>query len=526
MASTPPSPASAAMAPAVRMIDIEKRYGSVHANAGVNLEVAAGTIHGLVGENGAGKSTLMSILYGLAHADSGRIEIFGKPAPIRTPLEAIALGLGMVHQHFMLVDTLSAIENVMLGAEPHMLLERAKAEVRARLEQLMQSTGLRVDMDALSGELTVGDRQRLEILKTLYRGARVLILDEPTAVLTPQETTQLFDVLGRLRQQGITVILITHKLNEVMALCDRVTVMRAGRIVHECAIAEASIAQLAEAMVGRKVNIERPADVHGPAGDVVLRAEGLQLRDAMDVVRLHGLDLTLRAGEIVGIAGVAGNGQSELLELLAGLRAPQSGSLHVGAERFTPVRWLDARAARRLGVAHVPEDRLARALVVDFPAWESAALGYEQLPANSHRGWMRRGAIRDATARVMERFDVRPRNAELASGKFSGGNQQKLVLARELGQAPRVLLVGQPTRGVDIGAIEFIHGQLRALRAAGCAVLLVSSELEEILVLADRVLVMNAGRITGELPVDQCSEARIGLLMCRTDDASSTAMAA
>jgi ABC-type uncharacterized transport system ATPase subunit len=400
------------------------------------------------------------------------------------------------------------------------LLKPAVAEVRARLEALMAATGLRVDLDAHAGALTVGDRQRVEILKALYRGAKILILDEPTAVLTPPETAQLFDVLARLRENGTTVILITHKLDEVMRLCDRVTVMRAGKVVQECAIADTSTAQLAEAMVGRKVNIGRPAEAGAARGDAAIRAQGLVLADDLGVTRLKGIDLVVHAGEIVGVAGVSGNGQSELLEALSGLRPPQQGTLQVGAEHFEPARWLDPRRARELGIAHVPEDRHARAMVAEFPAWETAALGYEGRPEYSPRGWLARTRIREATAALMERFDVRPRDPDLASGNFSGGNQQKLVMGRELGQSPRVLLIGQPTRGVDIGAIEFIHGQLRAMRAAGCALLVVSSELEEILALADRVLVMNAGRITGELPVGECSEARLGLLMTQTREAA------
>ena len=508
--------ASTNSAAAIRMRGMHKAFGRVRANDDVDLEVAAGSIHGLVGENGAGKSTLMSLLYGMYQPDRGAIEVFGTAAPLRNSFEAIALGLGMVHQHFMLVDTLTVIENVMLGAEPHALLKPAIAEVRRRLEELMSATGLRVALDAKAGDLTVGDRQRVEILKALYRGAKVLILDEPTAVLTPPETAQLFEVLATLRRQGTTVILITHKLDEVMRLCDRVTVMRAGKVVQECAIGETSTAKLAEAMVGRKVNIGRPPDGSASRGEAALRAEGIVVVDELNVTRLHGADVTLHAGEIVGVAGVAGNGQSELLEVLSGLRAPTRGSLGVGAERFAPAHWMDPRRARELGIAHVPEDRHARAMVSEFPAWENAALGYEGRPDYSPRGWLARRRMREAAAALMERFDVRPRDPDLASGNFSGGNQQKLVMGRELGQAPRVLLVGQPTRGVDIGAIEFIHGELRAMRAAGCALLVVSSELEEILALADRVLVMNAGRITGDLPVAECSEARLGLLMCET----------
>ena len=517
--------AEPAVAVAVRMTGIHKRFGPVRANEAVSLAVAAGSVHALVGENGAGKSTLMSLLYGLYAPDSGTIEVFGEKANLRSTHDAIALGLGMVHQHFMLVDNLTALENVMLGAEPGFLLGRAEAAVRPKLQSLMASTGLRVDLDARSGDLPVGDRQRLEIIKVLFRGARVLILDEPTAVLTPQETLHLFEVLSRLRAQGTTVILITHKLDEVMRLADRVTVMRGGHVVHECAVEETSAAQLAEAMVGRKVNIGRPRDAGvevgpgspfmGAGSDIVLEARGLQVRDALGVTRLHDIDLALRAGQIVGVAGVSGNGQSELLEALSGLRVPQQGLLTLAGESFSPTRWLTPRTARRLRLAHVPEDRHARAMVMEFAAWESGVLGYEGLPAYSGGGFLRRRRMRGDTDAMMERFDVRPRAPELASGRFSGGNQQKLVLARELGQSPRVLLVGQPTRGVDIGAIEFIHGQLRALRAAGCAILLVSSELEEILSLADRVLVMNAGRITGERPIEACSETELGLLMAQ-----------
>jgi ABC-type uncharacterized transport system ATPase subunit len=508
----------AASAPwAVRMVDIHKRFGAVRANDGINLSVRAGSVHALVGENGAGKSTLMSVLYGFYAADSGHIEVQGQRVTIRHAQQAIALGLGMVHQHFMLADTLSALDNVMLGCEQHVWLPRAQAEARTRLQALMGSSGLHVDLDALVGSLSVGDRQRLEILKALYRGARILILDEPTAVLTPQETEQLFEVLARLRDQGSTILLITHKLKEVMRLCDQVTVMRAGRVVHECAIAQTSVAQLAEAMVGRKVNMARPGDGHASAGEVVMQASGLCVRDAMQVPRLKDVSLSLRAGEIVGVAGVAGNGQSELLDVLSGLLAPQQGQLHVSAQTFGYAGWLDPTRARQLGVAHVPEDRHARAMVMSFAAWESAVLGYEALPVYSRWGWMRHRQMRAATQAMMARFDVRPPNPDLGSAKFSGGNQQKIVLAREIGQAPKVLLVGQPTRGVDIGAIEFIHAQLRALRDAGCAVLVVSSELDEILALADRVLVMNAGRITGELPIAQCDETRLGLLMSETE---------
>jgi simple sugar transport system ATP-binding protein len=498
---------------AVHMTAINKRFGAVAANADVELCVKAGTVHGIVGENGAGKSTLMSVLYGFYQADSGGIAVFGQAATIRNADDAIALGIGMVHQHFMLVDTLSALENVMLGAEPHWLLQRSDALVRNKLEALMQATGLHVKLDALVADLPVGDRQRLEILKALYRGAKVLILDEPTAVLTPQETEHLFEVLRLLRSQGTTILLITHKLKEVMRLCDHVTVMRGGRVVKELAIAQATIEGLAEAMVGRKVHIGRIEGDAPPLGAELLITKNIFVRDAMNVVRLAGLNLTLRAGEIVGVAGVSGNGQSELLDILAGLLVPSEGSIQLGASIFTAPAWLDPRTARELGLAHVPEDRHARALVMEFEAWESAVLGYDGLPEYASGGWMDHTRMRSATAQMMERFDVRPRDPDLMSSKFSGGNQQKLVLARELGQAPKVLLVGQPTRGVDIGAIEFIYSQLRAMRDAGCAVLVVSSELDEILALSDRVIVMNQGRVTGELAIADCTEAGLGMLM-------------
>ena len=507
-------PATAARAPvAVRMTGIHKRFGAVAANADVNLVVRAGTVHGLVGENGAGKSTLMSVLYGFYQADSGSIDVFGQPVTIRNADDAIALGIGMVHQHFMLVDTLTALENVMLGAEPHWLLQRADAQVRSKLEALMQSTGLRVELDALVADLPVGDRQRLEILKALYRGAKILILDEPTAVLTPLETEQLFGVLRLLRAQGTTVLLITHKLKEVMRLCDQVTVMRAGRVVQEVPIARASIEGLAEAMVGRKVQMGRLAEDTKPAGDILLHASQLTVRDSMNVVRLDGVSLSLRGGEIVGVAGVSGNGQSELMDVLSGLLTPTGGELTFGGLLFNTSAWLDPHTARSLGLSHVPEDRHARALVMDFAAWESAVLGYDGLEQYAVGGWMKHAAMKHATATMMERFDVRPRDPGLRSRSFSGGNQQKLVLARELGQSPKVLLVGQPTRGVDIGAIEFIYAQLRAMRDAGCAVLVVSSELDEILALSNRVIVMNQGRIAGELPIEDCTEASLGVLM-------------
>jgi len=499
--------------PAVAMRAIDKRFGAVHANRAVDLTVPAGTVHGIVGENGAGKSTLMSILYGFYHADSGTIEIDGRPAKIANSHDAIAQGIGMVHQHFMLVDTLSALDNIMLGAEPAWLLNSARRAVRAKLDALMRDTGLTVDLDAKVEDLPVGERQRLEILKALHRGARILILDEPTAVLTPHETEQLFVTLRGLRSRGTTILLITHKLKEIMALCDAVTVMRGGAVVLDAPTAGTSIDALAEAMVGRRVHLGRIEAGKGVRGDELLRAEGLTWRDALGVARLAGVSVSLRAGEILGIAGVSGNGQSELLDVLAGLLVPQHGQLVIGERRFVPAHWLTPDVARALRIAHVPEDRQKRGLVLPFAAWESAVLGYQRLPRYNRGGLLQQATMRGDCATMMDRFDVRPRQCDLKSAKFSGGNQQKLVLAREAAREPRILLVGQPTRGVDIGAIEFIHERLRAMRDAGSTVLLVSSELDEILALSDRVIVMNAGQIVGELPIEQCSESALGRLM-------------
>ncbi len=521
---------AAARAPAVRMRDVEKRFGAVHANRSVNLTVRAGTAHGIVGENGAGKSTLMSILYGFYQADSGSVEIDGQPVRIADSHDAIAAGIGMVHQHFMLVESLSALDNVMLGAEPDWRLTRARAHVRQGLQALMHETGLQVRLDLPVEDLPVGERQRLEILKALYRGARILILDEPTAVLTPAETAALFETLRGLLARGTTVLLITHKLKEIMALCDSVTVMRQGAVVLDCAVADTGVEALAQAMVGRSVQMGRHASSRaadtleaskaatpqspGPAQaaqKVLLSVEDLRWRDALGVARLNGVSLSLHAGEIVGVAGVTGNGQSELLDVLSGLLVPEAGRMVLGAHTFEAPHWLTPALARELRLAHVPEDRHHRGLVLPFAAWESAVLGHEG--RYTRHGFLQTEAMRAATAQMMERYDVRPRDALLRSSKFSGGNQQKLILAREAAPEPTVMLVGQPTRGVDIGAIEFIHSRLRALRDAGGAVLVVSSELDEVLALADRVLVMNAGQVVGDLPIEACSEQALGRLM-------------
>ena len=495
---------------------IDKRFAAVHANRNVDLTVRRATIHGIVGENGAGKSTLMSILYGFYQADAGSIEIEARPARIESSRDAIALGIGMVHQHFMLVESFSALDNVLLGAEPHWAMRRARRQVRAELETLMRDTGLAVRLDRLVEELPVGERQRLEILKTLYRGARILILDEPTAVLTPAETDALFETLRQLRARGTTVLLITHKLKEIVALCDAVTVMRGGAVVLDCAIADTDVESLAQAMVGRRVQIGRaPDDAPAPAstGAVLLEAQNLCWRDALGVLRLADVSLSLRGGEIVGVAGVTGNGQSELLDVLSGLLVPDEGTLRLQQRSFTPRHWLDPATARALALAHVPEDRHRRGLVLPFFAWESAVLGYQRSPRYHRGAWMDHAAMRADTLQMMQRYDVRPPDPRLRSAKFSGGNQQKLIIGREFELNPKLLLVSQPTRGVDIGAIEFIHQKLVKLRDEGCAVLLVSAELEEVTSLADRLLIIHNGRIAGEVDPKAATPAEIGLLM-------------
>jgi simple sugar transport system ATP-binding protein len=502
---------------AVELLGIHRRFGAVHANDDVTLQVRRGSVHGIVGENGAGKSTLMSILYGFHPADEGRIRIDGREVQLGGTHDAIAHGVGMVHQHFMLVDRFTVLENVVLGAEQGMMLSSSLARARRELERLAGEFGLAVDPDARVRDLPVGVLQRVEILKALFRGARILILDEPTGVLTPQETEALFRVLASLKARGVTVLLITHKLKEILAVTDRVTVMRGGRVVADRDTASTSEGELAELMVGRKVQLDA-APLARSRGEVRLEAEGLGWRDPLGRPRLQDVSLQLHAGEIVGVAGVSGNGQSELLAVLTGLSAPHEGTVRITLEGGR-TRAIDARhpagprELRSLGVAHVPEDRHRLGLVLGFAAWESALLGYEDEPS-VHRGpWLRRAPAREQCRRMMDEFDVRPRDVSLPCSKFSGGNQQKLILAREFRRAPRVLLIGQPTRGVDIGAIEFIHRRIVAMRDAGCAVLLVSTELDEILALADRIVVMCGGRITGTLAREQTDERQLGRLM-------------
>lgn len=505
-----------APSPAIELVDINKRFDAVHANKNIQLTVGAGSIHGIVGENGAGKSTLMSILYGFYRADSGAIFIDGKRRNIVTPQDAIDAGIGMVHQHFMLVDTFSVVENVMLGAEGGPILKNGVAKARKELHRLEREYELEVEIDAIVGDLPVGLQQRVEILKALYRGAQILILDEPTGVLTPQEADHLFRILRALREQGKTIILITHKLREIMAITDAVSVMRRGEMVAHRETAKTTTEELAELMVGRKVllRVEK-----GPAnpGRPVLEAENLTVKDALGITRVKGVSFKVHAGEIVGIAGVSGNGQSELLAAVSGIIPLSGGTVLLNGEPIHGGPPHGAASCRRMGLAHVPEDRQRMGLVIPFEAWESSILGYHNDPAYNRGPVLDRKRIIAETSRKMADFDVRPNDPVLATGNFSGGNQQKIILAREIDRDPDILIVGQPTRGVDIGAIEFIHRRLIAMRDAGKAVLLVSVELDEIMSLSDRILVMFDGTIFGEVSPDKADERILGLMMAGCD---------
>jgi general nucleoside transport system ATP-binding protein len=503
---------SAAAPAVIELRGVDKRFGAVHANRDVSLVIGAGMIHGIVGENGAGKSTLMGILYGYHQPDRGEILVRGRPATIRNSQDALARGIGMVHQHFMLVEPFTVLENVVLGVEGGFRLGAGMRRARAELERLARDYHLEVDPDARVANLGVGERQRVEILKALHRGADVLILDEPTAVLTPQEADHLFRILQSLRNEAKTVVLITHKLREIRDVTDVVTVMRQGQVVATLATAATTAEQLAELMVGRRVSLRVDKSPSRP-GEPVLEVSDLVVEDGLGVTRVKGVSFTVRRGEIVGIAGVAGNGQSELLEALAGIRPVKSGRVRWKGRDLTDDEMRSPRAMRRLGLSHVPEDRQRMGLIMPFAAQESAILGYHDEATYNGALRLRRGAVASSFTHQSEEYDIRPRNGARATSAFSGGNQQKIVLARELDRHPDLLLVGQPTRGVDIGAIEFIHRRLVALRDAGKALLLVSVELDEILALADRILVMHDGRIVGNVPGASATEQTLGRMM-------------
>ena len=495
-------------APLLEMRGITKRFGDLAALDGVDLSVGGREIHALLGENGAGKSTLMNILYGLYRPDAGSVRLRGQDAAIRSPRDAILQGIGMIHQHFMLVPPLTVAENVVLGDERSgpFLDRRALAK---RVEALQQQFGIAVDPHARVEELPLGLQQRVEILKVLYRGSELLIFDEPTAVLTPQEVDELFAIVRTLRDEGKTVILITHKLREVFAVTDRITVLRGGKNAGDLVTAQTNAPAIARLMVGREL---RPLKARGatPDAGTVLEITGLSTTSDRGAAALQSVDLSVRAGEIFGIAGVGGNGQSELAECVLGLREPTAGAIRIsGAD----VAHDDPARTRARGVAYVPEDRRAEGLVLAFTVADNFILGKQDHPPFSRHGVLDGTAIAEGGERLAREFDVRPPNPRAIVGNLSGGNQQKVVLGRELSEEPRLIVVSQPTRGLDIGSTEYVWERLLEQRARGCAVLLVSSELDEIRALSDRIAVMFEGRIVETVAAADATEERLGLLM-------------
>ncbi len=488
---------------------ITKAYPGIVANDHVDFDLKAGEVHALLGENGAGKSTLMNILYGLSRADSGEIRLRGKPVSFNSAKDAIEVGIGMVHQHFMLIPVMTVAENIVLGIEPRhdlVLLDERGAE--ARVNELSRQFGLAVDPTLLVSQTTVGQQQRVEILKALYRGAEILILDEPTAVLTPQEATELFAIINRLKADGKSIIFITHKLNEVLEIADRITVLRRGKTIETVPTAGATEESLARAMVGREVLL-RVEKTPAQAGEVVLEVSGLNVIDDRGIEKVSGVSLTVRAGEIVGIAGVDGNGQSELIDAITGLRAPHDGTIRVAGREL---HHANARKMLDAGVGHIPEDRQRRGLVLEFSIAENIALHDYAEPPDAKWGWLFPRRLVERARVLIREFDVRGGGPLTRARGLSGGNQQKVIAAREISRNPRVLVAAQPTRGVDVGAIEYLHRRLVEERDAGRAILLISLELDEIMSLSDRILVMYEGRIVGEHAAG-VSEEQIGLEM-------------
>jgi ABC-type uncharacterized transport system ATPase subunit len=498
-----------AEAPVLELRGITKQFPGVLANDHIDFDLKRGEVHALLGENGAGKSTLMSILYGLYTADSGEILMDGKPIEISSPNDAIELGIGMVHQHFMLIPVMTVTENIVLAQEPKhagVLLDYDKATERVR--EISSRFGLTVDPDAKIEKITVGQQQRVEILKALYRGAEILILDEPTAVLTPQEARELFTIIDSLKEQGHSIVFITHKLNEVLEVADRISVLRRGKLVDTIPREGATEAGLARSMVGREVLLrveKKPAQ----PGDPLLTVEDLHVRDDRGLEAIRGVSFNVRSGEIVGVAGVDGNGQSELIDALTGLRGTAGGRITVGGEDITRAT---AREALDAGMGHIPEDRQRRGLVLEFNLAENLALHDYRKEPFSHLGFLNPRRWLRWAAGLLKEFDVRGGSPTTRGGSLSGGNQQKVVIAREVSRDPSVLIAAQPTRGLDVGAIEFVHRRLVEQRDAGKAVLLVSLELEEVLSLSDRVLVLYEGGIVAEFPPD-ASEEEVGIAM-------------
>ena len=501
------------VSPILELKNINKSFGHVHANKNINLTINKGTIHGIIGENGAGKSTLMSIVYGLYQADSGKILVNEKEIKLRSPRDSIENGIGMVHQHFMLVENFTVLENIILGFEGELVFGKNLDKAKSDLKKLCESYKLNIDLDSVISDLSVGIRQRIEILKSLYRGAEVFILDEPTGVLTPQEVDELFKILRSIKEEGKTIVLITHKLNEIVDLTSEVSVMRQGEVVGHTNTNNTDKEKLAEMMVGRSVLL-RINKSEAKKGDVVFSVRDLVVKDDLDVTRVKKISLDIHAGEILGLAGVTGNGQTELLEALSGIRKVESGEIHLFDEKISDQdNYLNPRDLKEKDLAHIPEDRQRMGLVTEFKAHENLIFGYHHQEPYSKSSILQEKEIMSFSKKVMEEYDVRPTSPNLITSNFSGGNQQKIILSRELNENPKVLLIGQPTRGVDIGAIEFIHQRLIDMRDKGAAILLVSVELEEVLSLSDRIVVMFDGNIVGEKINKDVTDRDLGLLM-------------
>ena len=495
-------------APAVELRAIAKRFPGVVANDHIDLVVRAGEVHAIVGENGAGKSTLMKILYGMQPPDEGTIHVDGAEVRFKSPRDAIAVGIGMVHQHFMLADNLTVLENVVLGSEPRRGLLLDTGAARRRIVELAETYGMEIDPDELVETLSVGERQRVEILKVLYRGARILILDEPTAVLVPHEVEDLFTSLADLKAQGVTVIFISHKLDEVLRIADSITVIRAGRTVGTAVPAETTARQLAEMMVGSE--LPTPETRGSTVTDVVeLELSGVSLVDAGRTV-LDDVSFRVRRGEVVGIAGVEGNGQTELVDIILGLTRPTSGTLALAGHDITDE---PTRERRHDGIGYIPADRQRYGLLLPSPLWENSMLGHQDTAPFARGFWINRHGARERTASIMAEYDVRSPGVDTPAHALSGGNQQKLIVGREMSAGPQLLVAGHPTRGIDVGAQAAVWEQLRTARANGLAVLLVSADLEELIGLSDTLLVMYRGRIVAQLDPAAVTPQELGAHM-------------
>ena len=505
----------------MEMCNITKRFPGVLASNHVDFDVLSGEVHALLGENGAGKSTLMKILYGLYQPDEGEIRLNGEKVAINSPADAIHLGIGMIHQHFMLVPTLTVTENVALGLKSSRGLRTDLDRVAERIDELANLYGLSVDPDALVWQLSVGQQQRVEILKALYRGAALLILDEPTAVLTPQEVDEFFVTLEQMKKEGHALIFISHKLHEVLQLCNRVTVLRDGHAIGTKTTAGATKLQLAEMMVGRPMGMQPPKAVT-EVGEVRLSLHDVHAQSDRNHSALRGVSFDLRGGEIVGLAGVSGNGQRELAEAIAGLRAVSGGDISLVGR---PIQGRSPRAVMEMGLSYIPEERMRDGVIREFTVSENLILREFDLQPFAHNGFLDRGAIQSNATTLVKDFSVKTPSLETPVKNLSGGNIQKLVLARELARKPQVIVAAQPTRGLDIGATEYVHARLLEQRELGTATLLISEDLDEILALSDRILVIFQGKIMGDVPRAEATPEKLGLMMAGEEQTDITTSA-